>query len=249
MTSTRLPGKVLMEVMDRPMLDYEVGRIRRARRIDRIAIATTTNATDDPVADFAAREGLDLHRGPEADVLSRIAETAERFGGAGDLVVRFTADCPLIDPAVIDMVIERATAEDGPFDYTTNAIPRSWPIGLDLEVVRREALDIAAREATDSYDREHVTPFLYRNPDRFSLAHLPAPEPLSHHRWTLDEPADFKLISGVLEALHPSNPDFGYRDVLALLTRRPELAALNSDVAQKIRRYEDLASRALDATS
>lgn len=247
MTSTRLPGKVLMEVMGRPMLGYQIERVARARRVDRIVLATTTNTTDDPLAAFADEAGIGLHRGSEQDVLGRAAEAARTSldQGIPSAVVRLTADCPLIDPDLIDAVVDCLSDSTPPLDYASNAIPRCWPIGLDVEAMRFEALIQADREATDSYDREHVTPFLYRQPDRFRLGHVPSPEPLSHHRWTLDEPADFELLSAVLTALYPTTPNFGFRDVLTLLADHPDLSRLNADVAQKTRRFEDIVDTAL----
>ena len=250
MTSTRLPGKVLMEVLGRPMLGYQVERVARAKRVDRIVLATTTNATDNPVAAFAESSGIGLYRGSEGDVLGRVAEAARTSlpQGTPDKVVRLTADCPLIDPDLIDAVIECLSNSAPPLHYASNAIPRCWPIGLDVEAMTFEALMRADREASDSYDREHVTPFLYRQPDRFRIGHVPSPEPLSHHRWTLDEPADFDLLSAILTALYPTNPNFGYRNVLDLLERRPDLNRLNAGVAQKTRRFEDIVHKALSQT-
>lgn len=247
MTSTRLPGKVLMEVRGKPMLGYQIERVARAKRLDRVVIATTTNATDDPIAAFARQAGIGLHRGSEQDVLGRVAEAAQTSlpTGVPKTIVRLTADCPLIDPGLIDAVVACLTDSVPPVDYASNAIPRSWPIGLDVEAMTFEALMQADLEATDPYDREHVTPFLYRQPDRFRLGHVPSPEPLAQHRWTLDERSDFELLSAILTALYPSKPDFGYRDVLDLLADRPDLARLNAGVAQKTRRFEDIVNKAL----
>ena len=247
MTSTRLPGKVLMEVSGRPMLGYQIERVARAKRVDRIVLATTTNATDDPVAAFAESAGIGLYRGSENDVLGRVAEAARTSLAQGTpaAIVRLTADCPLIDPELIDAVVDCLANSAPPVDYASNAIPRCWPIGLDVEAMTFDALMQADLDASDSYDREHVTPFLYRQPDRFRIGHVPSPEPLSHHRWTLDEAADFDLLSAILTALYPTKPNFGYRDVLDLLARRPDLNSLNARVAQKIRRFEDIVDKAL----
>lgn len=236
MTSTRLPGKVLLEVLGRPMLSYQLDRVSRVAAIDRIVIATTTNATDDPIAHFAEDNGFGLHRGSESDVLGRF-EGAARAHDA-DIVVRLTADCPLADPDVIDLVIQRFRGAAPACDYATNAIPRSYPAGLDAECFSRAALETAAREATDAYDREHVTPFLYRNPDRFTLLSVVAGVNLAAERWTLDEPGDFELIRRVLEALYPANPKFRMADALALLDANPDWRALNRAVRDKPRAVE-----------
>ena len=236
MTSTRLPGKVLLDVMDRSMLSYQLERVSRVTAIDRIVIATTTNATDDPVAHFAETGGFGLYRGSENDVLGRFQAAAEAH--VADTVVRLTADCPLADPEVIDLLIRRYREAAPACDYATNGIPRSYPAGLDAEIFSRSVLEIAAREATDPYDREHVTPFLYRNPQRFRLLSVVHEPDLSEERWTLDEPGDFALIRRIIEALYPENPEFRMADVIALLDLHPDWRELNRGVQEKPRVVE-----------
>ena len=236
MTSTRLPGKVLLEALGKPMLSFQLERVRRVPSIDAIVIATTSNETDDPIAGFAAANGVGLYRGSEHDVLGRfqgaVADTR------ATTVVRLTADCPLIDPEVVEKVIKRYQEADPRCDYVTNAIPRSYPAGLDVEVFSRDALEVAADEAGDDYDREHVTPFLYRNPGRFRLLSVVLEPELSWERWTLDEPGDFELIRHVLEALYPDNPDFRMADVVRILDANPEWRAFNGSVREKPRLVE-----------
>lgn len=238
MTSTRLPGKVMLEVLGKPMLEFQLERVRQVSLIDDIIIATTTNATDDAVADFARAGGFGLHRGSESDVLDRfegaIASTDART------VVRLTADCPLIDPDEIERVIRRYHDADPVCDYVTNAIPRSYPAGLDVEVFSREVLEMAAVETHDAYNREHVTPFLYLNPERFRLLSVVCEPDLSRERWTLDEPGDFELIRRVLERLYPTCPDFRMADVVHVLNENPEWRALNGSVREKARMLEDV---------
>lgn len=236
MTSTRLPGKVLLEVLGRPMLSYQLERVAKVTAIDRIVIATTTNATDDPVAAFAAAGGLGLHRGSETDVLGRFQGAAAAYDA--EVVVRLTGDCPLADPDVIALLLRRYSEAEPACDFVTNAIPRSYPAGLDAECFSRDALEIAAAEASDDYDREHVTPFLYRNPDRFRPLSIVCEPNLSEERWTLDEPDDFQLIRRILETLYPARPDFRMADVLALLDARPDWRALNQSVQDKPRVVE-----------
>lgn len=238
MTSTRLPGKILLEVMDRSMLAYQLERVARVPSIDAIVIATTTNATDDPVEAFARDGGYGLHRGSENDVLARFAGVLSE--NDAETVVRLTADCPLTDPEVIEQTIQRFKSADPACDYVTNAIPRSYPAGLDVEVFKRAALETAAAEARDPYDREHVTPFIYRNPDRFRLLSVVLEPSLAGERWTLDEPGDFELIRRVLEALYPINPDFRMRDVIRILDENPEWRGLNGSVREKPRVVENV---------
>ncbi|GHD52459.1 spore coat protein [Thalassobaculum fulvum] len=240
MTSTRLPGKVLLRAAGREMLAHQIDRVRRARSVEAICIATTTNADDDPVAALAGREGVAVFRGSEHDVLGRFVGAAGLVGA--DIAVRLTGDCPLTDPELVDAVVGVFRSAEPPVDYASNSFPRTWPIGLDVEVASMAALRTAAAEADDPYDREHVMPFLYRQPQRFRTAGYPAPEDLTGHRWTLDEASDYELIKRILEALLPVNPEFGWRDVIALLEAHPQWRIVNAGVAQKQRRYEQQGS-------
>jgi spore coat polysaccharide biosynthesis protein SpsF len=226
-----------MPAAGRPMLAHQIDRVRRAANVDTVCIAPTVNVEDDPVAALAEREGVAVFRGSEHDVLDRFVRAAESVGAAA--AVRLTGDCPLTDPALVDAVVATFRGGNPPVDYATNSFPRTWPIGLDVEVASMAALRLANAEATDPYDREHVMPFLYRQPERFRIAGFPAPEDLSGYRWTLDERSDYDLLVHILEALLPDNPSFGWRDVIALLDAHPEWRTLNAGVGQKQRRYED----------
>jgi spore coat polysaccharide biosynthesis protein SpsF len=231
MTSTRLPGKVLLPILSRPMLSYQLERLRHVSQADRIVIATTTNATDDPIVDFCATEGVDCTRGSEQDVLSRYFEAANRF--AADTVVRVTSDCPLIDPQLVDSAISAYRDEAGGCDYVSNMIEPSWPYGMAVEVFSARALAEAHAEATEEAEREHVTPFIYWRPGRYRLKSLSMQPDLSQHRWTVDTPEDFELVRRILESLYPRKPCFGMADVLALLAEHPDWAAINRHIKQK----------------
>ena len=213
MSSTRLPGKVMMPVLGEPMILRQLERIRRAERIDRLVVATSDDSSDDPLAARLREDGVDVHRGPLRDVLARFAGAVRAFGPASQ-VVRLTADCPLADWRVIDDCI--ALHLDGGFDYTANDVERSFPRGLDVEVMTTSALGIAAREASAGEEREHVTPFLYRRPERFKLGLLTQPVDRSVERWTVDTGADFDFVERVYARLYPSKPGFTTEDVLAL---------------------------------
>lgn len=167
MTSTRLPGKVLLPLAGEPMLVRLLERLRRVQRADGIVIATTTNASDDPIAALCAQQGVPCHRGSELDVLSRYADAARLH--AADVVVRITSDCPLIDPALIDQLI--AVYEEGDSDYVSNMLPPTWPYGMAVEVFSATALAQAHAEATQDAEREHVTPFIYWHPEQL-LRHI-----------------------------------------------------------------------------
>lgn len=229
MTSTRLPGKVLLPLAVEPMLKRLVQRLRRVQRADGIVIATTTNASDDPIAALCAQLGLPCHRGSEHDVLSRYADAARLHGAA--VVVRITSDCPLIDPALIDQII--ATYEEGGSDYVSNMLPPSWPYGMAVEVFSAAALQQAHTEATQAAEREHVTPFLYRHPERYRLRNVESPVDLSQHRWTVDTPEDYELVRRLFEALYPERPEFTQAHILALLDKHPDWTAINQHVQQK----------------
>lgn len=229
MTSTRLPGKVLAPVLGKPLLAYEIERLRRCQSVS-IMVATTTNATDDPVAALCETLEVPVFRGSESDVLGRYYGAATKLGV--ETIVRVTADCPLIEPGVVDRVIARFLSGQGSLDYASNTLQRSFPRGLDVEVFSFAALEQAHREATLPPHREHVTPFFYSQPERFRLASIVSEQDLSAHRWTVDTPEDFALARNILEALYPVKPDFALADVLALLDEHPEWHALNAHIEQ-----------------
>lgn len=231
MGATRLPGKVLKPILGRPMLSYQVERLRRCKAADRLVIATTDKPADDAVAAFCATEALALVRGSESDVLARYHAALEAF--PAQTVVRVTADCPLIDPALVDQVIGAFAAEPGRYDFVSNMLEKTYPYGMAVEVVSAQALREAHREARDPAEREHVMPFIYRRPERYKLRSLTMSPDLSHHRWTVDTPEDFELVSRILGELYPRKPQFTMADVLALLERHPDWPAINAHVAQK----------------
>lgn len=222
-SSSRLPGKVLARVHGRPMILRQIERVRRARSLGGLVVATSDDASDDVLVDLLDGEGIAVHRGPLDDVLMRFAGALAAH--PADHVVRLTGDCPLADPAVIDATVALHLAEGA--DYTSNCAAPTFPDGLDVEVMRAEALRAADAEARLPSEREHVTPWLRANPGRFRAAELRAPEDCSHLRFTVDTPADLAFVRAVFDALHPADPDFDTAAVLALIARRPEIAALN----------------------
>ena len=236
MTSTRLPGKVLLSLDGEPMLSRLVERLRRVRRADGLVIATTTNATDDPIAALCAQLGVACHRGSEHDVLSRYADAARLHGA--DVVVRITSDCPLIDPALVDQLI--ACYQEGDCDYLSNMLPPTWPYGMAVEVFSASALQQAHAEATQASEREHVTPFLYWHPARYRLRNVASPIDLSLHRWTVDTPEDYDLVRRLFEALHPTRPEFTLADILSAMDAHPDWLHINQHVEQKQARPDPL---------
>ncbi|MNL06013.1 3-deoxy-manno-octulosonate cytidylyltransferase [compost metagenome] len=231
MTSTRLPGKVLKSVLGKTLLEYQIERLHRVKFADEIVIATTSNHTDDVIDALCQGLKVPTYRGSEEDILSRYYEAALEHNA--QTVVRVTSDCPLIDPAVVDTVIQHFHDNQSNLDYATNALIRTYPRGMDTEVFSFQALEEAHREATDQPDREHVTSFIYRRPERYRLGHVTLSEDHSRHRWTVDTSEDFHLVSNILSHLHPKQPNFTLEDTLRLLQRFPEWERINAHVQQK----------------
>ncbi|MBW8725402.1 MAG: glycosyltransferase family protein [Inquilinus limosus] len=223
MSSSRLPGKVMADLLGEPMLARQVERLRRCRTIDRLLLATSTEPADDALVDLCARIGVECFRGSLDDVLDRFHAAAA--GSGADQIVRLTGDCPLIDPGLVDRLVELHVA--GGYDHSCNTLTPRWPDGLDAEVMRAEVLEAAWREATLPSEREHVTRFIYTRPERFRLGSLVGDIDLSAERWTVDTPEDLALVRAVYAALYPANPAFATEDILAFLAAHPEIAALN----------------------
>jgi spore coat polysaccharide biosynthesis protein SpsF len=227
-SSSRLPGKVLKPILGKPMLTRQIERLKRAKSLDRLVVATSADATDDAVAALAADAGVGCWRGSLNDVLDRFVGTA-RAHGARD-VVRLTGDCPLADPDVIDDVTRTYRASGA--DYTSNTNPPTFPDGLDVEVMRMAALERAWLEAQKPSEREHVTLYIHQSPDKFRLTNHAAPKDLSALRWTVDHLEDLAFVTEVYATLYPRHPDFRMHDILELLAQRPELRQGNMHIAR-----------------
>jgi spore coat polysaccharide biosynthesis protein SpsF len=224
--SRRLPGKVLAPVLGRPMLLRQIERIRRANAIDDLVVATSTEGEDDRLAALCKERRIRLFRGSLDDVLDRVYHAVLPL--EPDHVVRLTGDCPLADPELIDLVVDRHLADDN--DYTSNALNRTWPDGLDCEVVRFACLEEAWREAELPSEREHVTPFLYNHRERYRIGSVESEVELPRYRWTVDEEPDLELVMRIYEALYPAKPAFSTADVLELMEKEPTLAEINRAV-------------------
>jgi len=224
MGSTRLPGKVLKTVCGKTLLEHQMERMLRAALLDAVVVATSVSPADDRIEDLVLSRGWMVYRGPEEDVLGRYAEAAAAF--EANPVVRMTMDNPLMDPYVIDRVVE--TYQNGSYDFVTNNLEATFPHGLDLEVFSRAALGIAHREATKAFDREHVSPFIRDHPSRFRLGNVRSPRDLHHLRWTVDYPEDFEFVLAVYEMLYRDGEFFTSDDVLTLLERHPDLRWINA---------------------
>jgi len=239
MGSSRFPGKVLADLSGRPMLWHVVKRVRQARNVDKVVIATTNEAADDPIAQFCAQEGIDCFLGSEQDVLDRFYRAAKASGA--DVVIRITADCPLIDPEVIDKVISRF--ERGDCDYACNVIRYTYPDGLDTEVFSFQALERAWREAGKPSEREHVTPYLRTGKFRTANVESEAPVSPAKCRWTVDHPADLEFVRRVYAAFS-KNGKFGFREVFDLLKERPDLATIQAETITNEGYYKSLYQQA-----
>ncbi|MFQ5736335.1 MAG: cytidylyltransferase domain-containing protein [Thermodesulfobacteriota bacterium] len=231
MTSTRLPGKVMKEVLGRPLLSYQIERLRRITSPCELVVATTTNEADEPIAGLCAGLSVPVFRGPEDDVLSRYYHAAHEHGAG--TVVRLTSDCPLIDPAIVDRAIAFYAVHNAGYDYVSNCLKRTYPRGMDTEVFSFGALETAFKEASEAHHREHVTSYIYAHPERFRLANVACAQDLSRHRWTVDTPEDLRLIRRIIEALYPAMPEFTMEDVLGLFERDEKLFLVNAHVEQK----------------
>ena len=218
--------KVLKPILGEPMIIRQLERLSRSLLLDQLVIATSQDASDDSLAELLVSRGYQVFRGDLNDVLDRFYQAMKHF--APEHVVRLTADCPLADPHLIDKMIEQHLRENN--SYTSNCICRTFPIGLDAEVVSASALIHAWGHSKIASEREHVTLYIRNHPKEFQIGHFTQDENLSHLRWTVDEPEDLILIKSIYENLFPQNSKFGTPDILALLRSRPELLKLNSHI-------------------
>lgn len=223
MSSRRLPGKVMAPIMGKPMLARQIERTLRATRVGRLVVATSDQASDDPIAALCEKLDVACFRGSLDDVLGRFVGAVRAY--PADHVVRLTADCPLTDWRLIDDCI--ALHEQMGADYTSNIIERTYADGLDVEVMKRSAIEAADREAVAQDEREHVTPFLYRHPARFHVVHMRQGVDEAAMRWTVDNEADLDMTRAVYEALYPINPDFDRHDVLKFLQNNIRVSEMN----------------------
>jgi len=227
MSSSRLPGKVMADLVGAPMILRQIERVSRAKGLNQIVVATSTHASDDGLAYALSAEGIDVYRGPLNDVLARYIGALDAFLGH-KTVVRLTADCPLADPALIDQTLD--LHRESQADYTSNTPKRrSYPKGLDVEVMKASVLRQADAEATDPYDREHVTAFIHQRPGRFKIAGLEQHASEGEVRWTVDRPDDLEFVRAVYGALYHRKADFTSDNVRVFVQSRPDLWALGGD--------------------
>jgi len=235
MSSTRLPGKVMLPLGNKHVLERDIERVSRSRTVDEVVVATSESKSDDIIARYADRNGAGVHRGSEEDVLDRMYEAA--VDASADIVIRITGDCPLISPKCIDAVVSRLRQSDA--DYATNTLKQTLPRGLDVEAFTLDRFYEVEQAATDPAEREHVTLYFRQNPDRFDLVNVRSEEIFdsetllgrSDLRLTLDEADDYELLRHIYEEIDPTN-HLAIEDAVAFIDKRG-LADINRNVDQK----------------
>lgn len=231
MGSTRLPGKILKPVLNRPLLSLLLERVRRVHAAHSIIIATTTNPNDDIIEQFCKKENVPFYRGSEEDVLDRYYQTALTY--PTDIIVRITSDCPLIDPVLIDYALQLFLKQAPNIDYLSNVQERTFPRGMDIEIFSFECLQKAAEKSNRPYDREHVTSYIYNHPEQFKLVNFAQEINQSSYRLTLDTAEDLRLITKIFETLYPTKKNFTLQDILKILQIHPDWMEINAHVKQK----------------
>lgn len=238
MGSTRLPGKVLLDIEGKSMLRHCIERNLETNTVDEVVVATTTSPKDDIIVSTVQDYNLphvSIYRGSEEDVLDRYYQAAKQ--AKADIVVRVTSDCPLIDPEVNDQVIQ-LLLDDPTLDYAANVLGQlTYPRGLDVQACTFAAMEKMWNVATEAEDREHVTLYLRKHPEEFKTAKIQSEADLSKHRWVVDEADDYALIKEIFKRIYPANPHYRIRDILAVFEKEPELFDINHHVEQKLAQY------------
>ena len=224
MGSTRLPGKVMMKVdKTNTILSHVINQLKNSKKIDRLIIATTDLQEDDIIVNHAKILKTDLFRGNAVDVLDRYYQCAKKF--SSEIIVRITADNPLIDPDIVDDVINQFLKNS--FDYITNANPRTYPYGTEVEVFSFQALEEASNNAENPSEREHVTPYFHNNKEEFKISNIKLTENLSHLRWTVDRENDLKFVKKIISEI--KNRPILMQDIIKLISKKPEILDINKN--------------------
>lgn len=225
--STRLPGKIFMEIDGKPLLWHVVNRLKYSKLIDDIVVATTTGTKDDATEEWCKKNEVNCYRGSEDDVLNRFYTAACEF--PCDVIVRVTADDPFKEPSIIDTIIKKLFDEN--LDLSTNVFPPSFPEGLDCEVFTFKVLETMERATNDSYDREHVTPYIYNNPDKFKIGNVTSNHQLSAYRWTIDNSEDYEMVNAIYNNRKEENEGILLmQEILEIIEENPEIVEINSNV-------------------
>jgi spore coat polysaccharide biosynthesis protein SpsF len=231
--STRLPEKVLKKIKNKTILEHDIDRVLKAKTVDELVIATTEKDEDNVIVDIAKNCSVGYYRGSEDNVLSRYYFAAKKYDA--EIVIRITSDCPLIDPQIIDDMVNEflKLRKNENIDYLSNKVKMTFPRGLDVEVFTFDALEKTFLEATQKFEKEHVTPYIYLNPKKFKIKNYENDTDYSMFRWTLDTEEDFLFIKKIYDHLYNENKMFLFRDVLKYVQENPEISKLNEHVRQK----------------
>lgn len=225
--ATRLPGKMFKEILGRPLLWHVIQRVKVAGLVNRIIIATTVEKEDEKIVEFCKEMNLPYYRGSVENVLDRFYNTAKKFGS--DIIVRITPDDPFKDPEIIDEFLKFFLGNDN-LDYISNTIEPTYPEGLDLEIFKFSALEKAWKEAQKLSEKEHVTPYIWNNVNKFKVKNLCYKKDISKLRWTIDYEKDLRFAREVYKRLYPKKKIFLMQDILDLLEKHPELSKINQDI-------------------
>lgn len=231
--STRLPEKVLKKIKNKTILEHDIDRVLKAKSVDELVIATTEKEEDNVIVDIAKNCSVGHYRGSEDNVLSRYYFAAKKYNA--EIVIRITSDCPLIDPQIIDDMVNEflKLRKNENLDYLSNKVKMTFPRGLDVEVFTFDALEKTFLEATQKFEKEHVTPYIYLNPNKFKIKNYENDTNYSMFRWTLDTEEDFLLIKTIYDHLYNENKMFLFKDVLKYVQENPKISKLNDHVRQK----------------
>ena len=232
MGSTRLPRKAMLDIEGKPMLWHVVERIKRVQNIDEVVVATTTEDEDRFIVDYCAEENINCFRGSSEDVLDRYYKAALDY--KADVVVRITSDCPLIDSGLVDRLVEAYLAEKEQYVGASTIINRTFPRGLDCELVNFRTLERLWKDVAEIKYREHVTLYMYKHPEGFDIKSVELDKDFSDHRWTVDEQEDLDFIREVYKSLYVEKENFDFKDVLSLLNDNPDLSDINRHIQQKV---------------
>lgn len=219
MNSTRLPQKVLKPLLERPLLSYNLERLKALKTPVKCLVATSNTPSDDPIEDFCQKSQIECFRGDEQNVLCRFYSCLQKH--PSKVIVRLTGDCPLLDSALLDEML--ALYQKDPVDYFSNVLTRSYPKGYDIEIFSDQALEKAYKQAKSDYDKEHVTPYIYHHPEMFSLKNYTSDENWSHINVSVDTPEDFDRVEFLIKNLYPQNPLFGLKELKAFLNSNAEI--------------------------
>jgi spore coat polysaccharide biosynthesis protein SpsF len=231
--STRLPNKIFKPLAGEPVLWHVYNRVKHSSLISQIVVATTDLPEDDAVEKFCIENNISNFRGSSENVLSRYYYAAKRYNA--EIIIRITADCPVIDPVILDKIITafKDANKNDKLDYMSNSIIRTFPRGLDAEIFSMEVLDKTFNEATQKYELEHVTPYIYQHPEIFAIKNFGNDKNYSQYRWTVDTKEDYELLCKIYDALYHQKEIFLFEDILKLFEEHPELSEINKDIEQK----------------